>query len=399
MDKKVRSSIILIGVMTVITLASIRLRADTGTCGGQSVTVPFTDVMSSPFFCQIAEAFFSGLANGTSATTYSPSNPVTRDQMAAFITRTHDSALRRGSRRASLDQNWTTTPRYADSLGGLGTTTVGTEPVAVKSDRTDLWVANLGGTISRVRASDGKLLDTWTGAGEPTAVLVAMGRVFVTSRTTSGGKLYMIDPTGTGGPVTEVATGLGLGPLGIAFDGSRIWTDDGNSSVSIVTPGPSTPWAVTTVTGFNGPQGILFDGFHIWVADFKDNTLLELNQVGGIVRTVNVGGAPELPAFDGTNIWVPNFKDNSVSVVRAETGTVIATLTANGLNSPFQAAFDGQRILITDLNGEGVSLWKATDLTPIGTFSTGTGTSPLGACSDGVDFWIALRGTNQLARF
>jgi hypothetical protein len=27
-------------------------------------------VMASPFFCQIAEAFFSGLTNGTSATNY-----------------------------------------------------------------------------------------------------------------------------------------------------------------------------------------------------------------------------------------------------------------------------------------------------------------------------------------
>src|SRR6516165_4926637 len=140
MDKKVRSSIILIGVMTVITLASIRLRADTGTCGGQSVTVPFTDVMSSPFFCQIAEAFFSGLTNGTSSTTYSPSNPVTRDQMAAFITRTQDSALRQGSKRAALQQFWTTTPNYASESGGLGWTTVGSSPQLVQSDGEDLWV-------------------------------------------------------------------------------------------------------------------------------------------------------------------------------------------------------------------------------------------------------------------
>src|SRR4030095_5836200 len=67
---------------------SNRLRADTGTCGGASGTVPFNDVPSSNiFFCAIAEAFFSGLTNGTTATTYSPSQVVPRDQMAAFITR------------------------------------------------------------------------------------------------------------------------------------------------------------------------------------------------------------------------------------------------------------------------------------------------------------------------
>jgi len=62
--------------------------------------LPFTDVMGSPFFCQIAEAFFSGLTNGTSATTFSPSQNVTREQMAAFTTRTMDQSLKRGSRRA-----------------------------------------------------------------------------------------------------------------------------------------------------------------------------------------------------------------------------------------------------------------------------------------------------------
>src|SRR5256885_29052 len=66
------------------TLLSSRLRADTGTCGGVSVTLPFTDVMGSQFFCQIAEAYFSGLTNGTSATTYSPNATVPREQLAAF---------------------------------------------------------------------------------------------------------------------------------------------------------------------------------------------------------------------------------------------------------------------------------------------------------------------------
>src|SRR5688572_31852897 len=87
---------------------STRLQADTGSCGGVTVTLPFTDVMGNPFFCQIAAAYFSGLTNGTTATTYSPGDVVTREQMAAFTTRTLDQSLKRGSRRAALDQFWTT---------------------------------------------------------------------------------------------------------------------------------------------------------------------------------------------------------------------------------------------------------------------------------------------------
>src|SRR5215467_2977393 len=89
--------VLLLSLIINLTVISTRHHADTGSCGGQTITLPFTDVGGSGFFCQIAEAFFSGLANGTSATTYNPTGNVTRDQIAAFTTRTQDSALRRGS--------------------------------------------------------------------------------------------------------------------------------------------------------------------------------------------------------------------------------------------------------------------------------------------------------------
>src|SRR6185436_8637635 len=81
-------------LVLMVTFASSRLQADSASCGGSTVSLPFTDVGASPFFCQIAEAFFSGLSNGTSATTYAPAANVTREQMAAFITRTMDQSLK-----------------------------------------------------------------------------------------------------------------------------------------------------------------------------------------------------------------------------------------------------------------------------------------------------------------
>src|SRR4029078_2451368 len=94
-----------------------RMHADTGSCGGQTFTLPFSDVMGNVFFCQISEIYFQGITSGTTPTTYSPSSNVTRDQMAAFIGRTLDTGLRRGSERAALDQFWTTTPHYDLELG------------------------------------------------------------------------------------------------------------------------------------------------------------------------------------------------------------------------------------------------------------------------------------------
>src|SRR5262249_62175712 len=118
-------------------------------------------------------------------------------------------------KRAALRQFWTTTPNYASALGGLGTTTVGTFPQLVESDRADLWMANFNdNTVSRVRASDGKLLDTWTGATHAFGVLVAMGRVFVAGGETPGGVYLFGTPEHRGGGERKEREGGGGGGAG-----------------------------------------------------------------------------------------------------------------------------------------------------------------------------------------
>ena len=384
---------LVIALMLIITIASSRLRADTGTCAGTNITLPFTDVPSSNvFFCSIAEAYFSALANGTDATHYSPAASVPREQLAAIVTRTMEQSLKRGSRRAALKQFWT--PMSAD---GLRLTTVGTSPRFVESDGADLWVGNSGpGTVSRVRASDGKLLETWTGATGAFGVLPAKGLIFVTGQTIPG-RLYQVDPTQPVGAVTMVTSSLGSSPRGIAFDGARVWTANEGASVSIVRFNPVT---VSTVTaGFTKLIGILYDGANMWVTDFGAGKLFKLDKNGAIIKSVTVGNSPRYPVFDGTNIWVPDFLANTVTVIRASTGDVLATLSGNGLNGPSMAAFDGERILVTNFSGGSVSLWKAADLTPLGAVSTASSTAPYGACSDGLNFWITLQDTGKLARF
>jgi hypothetical protein len=360
-----------------------------GICG------PFTDVSDAGFCPFVLEIFTLGITTGTSPTTYDPTSSVTRLQMAAFLSRTVDGVAKRGGRRAALDQFWTT-----QNATVLGLTTVGASPQLLKSDGADIWVANNnGGSVSRVRASDGKLLETWTGAANAVGVLVAVGGVLVTGGT-SPGRLYRIDPTQPAGGVTTVASNLGAAPNGIAFDGARVWTANPGTSVSIVTPGPTIPWTVTTVTtGFSSLRGALFDGANVWVTADGAGLLLKLDSAGAILQTVTLGGSPRFPVFDGTNIWVPNFDSSSVSVVRASSGAVLQTLTGNGLAGPIAAAFDGTRVLTTNFSGNSVSLWKAADLTGQGTFATGPGSFANGACSDGVNFWITLLGTDRLARF
>jgi hypothetical protein len=357
-----------------------------GTCG------PFTDLAADSFCPFVLEIFNLGITTGTTPTTFDPTSNVSRLQMAAFLSRTVDGVLKRGSRRAALDQFWTS---QNDTV--LGLTTVGTGPQLLKSDGADVWVANFSSSsVSRVRASDEKVLETWTGATGATGVLVAMGRTLATGFS-SPGRLYQIDPGQAAGAVTTVASNLGSSPLGISFDGARVWTAN-FGSVSIVTPGASIPWTVTTVTtGFSSLAGALYDGGNVWVTDKTAGTLLKLDSAGAVLQTVTVGNLPRFPVFDGTNIWVPNSGSSSVSVVRASSGAVLETLTGNGVSVPWAAAFDGQRVLVTNNGGSSVSLWKAAGLTTLGSFATGA--NPVGACSDGVNFWIALSGSGQLARF
>jgi hypothetical protein len=314
--------------------------------------------------------------------------------MAAFLSRTVDGVLRRGGRRAAMTQF--ATPQ---SFAVLAMTTVGASPRLPRSDGADVWVPNFdSASVSRVRASDGRLLETWTGATSAIGTLAAMGRIFVTGFTTPGtpGKLYRIDSSEPAGAVTTVASNLGSGPIGIAFDGSRVWTANVFGGVSIVTPGASVPWTVTTVTtGFSQVQGALFDGSNVWVTDNNAGTLLKLDAAGGILLTVTLGDGPNYPAFDGANIWVPVQNEHSVAVVRASNGAILATLTGNGIAGPRSAAFDGQRVLVA--NAVSLSLWKAADLTPLGFFDTGT--NVYGVCSDGVNFWVTFNGIGTLARF
>jgi len=397
--KQIHRTILLVTLMIALAGSSARLRADTGTCGGATLTLPFSDVPSSNiFFCSIAEAYFSALTNGTSPMTYSPAANVPREQMAAFVTRTMDQSLTRGSRRAALDQYWTT--QEGDSTFAF---TNGDFPALIQSDGADLWVANTASDrVARIRTSDGKVLDRWTGVAGAFGVLCAMGRVFVTGATNPGG-LYEIDPTQPGHQLPALSNALGATPHGIGYDGMRIWTANLGGSVSIITLDPTSVNNVSTE--FTSPYGVIYDGTNIWVTDAISGSpgkLQKLDSSGAIVLSVDVGHDPRYPAFDGTNIWVPNYGSDTMSIVRASTGALIATLAGNGLHNPNSVAFDGERMLVTQ--GNTISLWKAVDLSFIGTFPTFATSS--GACSDGLGFWVAVTafglqnfGDSWLARF
>ena len=76
------------------------------------------------------------------------------------------------------------------------------------------------GESSRIRASDGLLLETWI-AANAWAIAVGMGRVFVTSSSGGPSVLYQIDPAQPPGFAITVASSLPVQAMGITFDGRR----------------------------------------------------------------------------------------------------------------------------------------------------------------------------------
>jgi hypothetical protein len=385
------------GVASAMGLASAQAQE---LCGGVDYPFPYTDVsgVGAAFCPGIMEAYVTGVSKGTTPTTFSPNNTVTRVQMTTFLQRALDQGLARTSRRAALKQWWT-----SQSVTAMQTIATGGTPLLCAADGAAIWMSIIGGggLVVEVQANTGTVLGTWTGATGGADVLPAAGKVFVTGNT-SPGSLYFIDPTQPPGVVTLAANNLGNSTTGIAFDGTRLWTANQGGSVSIITPQASTPYPATTVaTGFTTPAGILYDGSNIWVTDYTANKLFKLDGLGAIVQTVTMGTTPGLAVFDGANIWVPNQTSNSITVVQASTGNVVATISAdanNHLNAPTTASFDGERILVTNLSGDSVTVFKAADLSFIANVITGPGVQPDAACSDGVNFWVGI-GTGNLLRF
>ena len=350
----------------------------------------FTDVSSTNMFCPgITEAYNLGVMNGSSPTTFGPSGVMTRDQLAATVSRSYDTTTRRVSRRGALNQWWTNTGAGSLLFGVVAG--VPTSANTIRSDGTDIWVS-ASDKVFRVRGSDASLLDTWTvpGAGD---ILVAMGRIFVSGT----GGLYAIDPSLAPSPLTAIS-GSSSGDL--AYDGKRIWTvQDGTAS--ILTPKAGPAFDAVTVTGFDRLVSVLFDGANIWVVDnhggLGRSSLLKLDSSGNVLTTVLVGSGAVRAVFDGTNIWVPAVIDSlwpTVTVVRAvgiNSGTVLPLSDYNGLQAPIAGAFDGERIAFIDVTSYTIAYYRASDLKPLGFASLGS-LQPRAIGSDGMNFWVATTG-------
>ena len=136
--------------------------------------------------------------------------------------------------------------------------------------------------------------------------------------------------------------GTGASPLGIAFDGTNMWTANaGANSVTKVSPAG----AMTTYSGTGAnPIGIAFDGTNMWVTNYSSSSVTKVSPAGAMTTYSGTGANPYGIAFDGTNMWTANAGANSATKVVAIPPTApgaptIGTATAGNATAtvPFTA--------------------------------------------------------------
>jgi hypothetical protein len=206
---------------------------------------PFTDVSATSFAREDITCIFNlGVTTGTSSTTYSPKDNVTREQMAAFLSRLY--TVLNGSAAPVVATPFTdvsATSFAKDAIGrifGLGITT-GTSSTTY-SPADNVTREQMAAFLSRLYA---ELEDT-----EPEIVLPTVGAI--ADQAAEEGDIISIVPTGTN-VTTWSATGL---PAGLAVN-----TSTGAIAGTIASGAAGgSPYTVTlTGTNDDGSESAVFD--------------------------------------------------------------------------------------------------------------------------------------------
>ena len=226
---------------------------------------------------------------------------------------------------------------------------MGSDPDAVSSDGTHVWVANEGAnTVTEINASTGSVVQT-----------IPRGR---RSRSPS--------------PRTAPTSG---------------WRTRTATRSPSSTPRPGA--VVQTIAVGSGPDAISSDGTHVWVANQGDNTVTELNaSTGAVVQTISVGNAPLAISSDGTHVWVANYADGTITELIASTGAVVQTIA--GVSEPDAISSDGTHVWVANEGADTVTELNASTGSVVQTIAVGS--LPAGVSSDGTHVWVANEDANTV---
>lgn len=195
---------------------------------------------------------------------------------------------------------------------------VARNPVAMAASDGALWVAHASGAVMRVDAV-GRHAGPAIEAGESiTGIAVSGERVWAADL--AGGSLVEI-----GARDQRVLRRVRIegGPVRVIVAGESLWVTNRESTVSRVDP--RTGEVGPTVDVGSGPIGLAFDGERIWVAASEEGTVSRLDAVSGnrAGPPVRVGRGPVAVAITEGTVWVANQDDRTVSRIDAATGELV----------------------------------------------------------------------------
>ncbi|HCE67317.1 MAG: hypothetical protein A2X82_12680 [Geobacteraceae bacterium GWC2_55_20] len=246
---------------------------------------------------------------------------------------------------------------FANSSSARPLTAAFSNPTAIASDGTDLYVADTGNHIIRRIEASGRTsvlagiagtigsddtntsLSVVASFNQPSGVSVAGGFVFVTD--TLNHTIRMINKAD--GTVTTLA---GYPGASGSADGDR------------------------TMARFNLPARITSDGRNLYVTDFGNRTVRRISLATGKVDTIaGVAGQagttngprgtslfnhPNGIASDGVNLYVTDSYVGSVRRIELTSGTFVTSTIFSGLDTPIGVTTDGSGLFISDRNANSI---------------------------------------------
>ena len=187
-------------------------------------------------------------------------------------------------------------------------------------------------------------------------------------------------------------TGANTFPLGIATDGSNIWTVDGIGHRVYkynMAGGYINSWTTSGQTSY--ATGITTNGNNIWVIDYTDNEVYKYNMTGSYVNSFDTSSQLSWPTggtTDGSNIWVVDSTDDLVAKYNMAGGHVATWSVTQGPNVR-GIATDGNYFWLA-----GNTFDRAFKYSMAGNWIdadwdfTGVNEDPQGITTDGNDIWV-----------
>jgi YVTN family beta-propeller protein len=187
--------------------------------------------------------------------------------------------------------------RVSQTIRIRGTGLAGFGVSAVAFGFGSLWVAETGGTVSRVDPASGARLELVVVGGGSRAIAVGAGAVWVANAWDD--TVSRIDPTN----VVTATIPVGRGPSAIAVGAGAVWVANGlDNTVSRIDAGTGAVQQTTRVG--KRPTGIAAGAGAVWVANGGGTVSRIDPRTNEVSKTIRIGGSPAGVAAFGGSVWV-----------------------------------------------------------------------------------------------